>query len=118
MRPIRQRWQAATTLLPLLLLGCAAQMIPTKAYIEAGQARLLPETVRIKSGTPALITAQVAINGEFKDIGVRSADCNDGIGEIATSDDTIFVFASGDNPSDKLFVQICKIAHRNGSPLP
>ena len=111
MRPIRQCLPAAGTPL-LLLLGCAAQIVPTKTYIEAGQARLLSETVKLRPGTPGLITAQVAINGELKDVGIRSADCSDGIGEIATSEDTIFVFASGDQPADKLFVQICKIARR------
>jgi len=69
------------------LSGCASHAPSTETYIEQGQAKLMPETVVVGSGTPSVITAYVSVAGERKGIAVLAAECNDGVGSIKLTDE-------------------------------
>ncbi len=111
------------------LSGCASHAPSTETYIEQGQAKLMPETVVVGSGTPSVITAYVSVAGERKGIAVLAAECNDGVGSIKLTDERgdlgfreVSVFARGDRPADQLFTTLCEIRHQkmlekpHGSP--
>jgi len=100
----------------IVLHGCATPPPTTRAYIEAGAALLEPGTVALDAGSKEKITARVTVEGEHKQVWVRASDCSDAVGYIATAEDTLFVFANGDKPADRLFVEICDI-QRHRAPV-
>jgi len=109
-----------TALFACALLGaCAGPKPTTDVYIQAGAFTLLPDTVVVATEAPNIITAQIAINEERKQIAVIGTECNDGIGSIrivemmnGSDNSQVYAFDRGDKPADRLFAQLCEIRKR------
>jgi hypothetical protein len=106
------------------MAACATQPPSTATAIERGDARLVPGSVVIETDGLDIVSAFVSFAGERRRISILASDCRDGIGHIATVENTrgranrqVFAYLGGGTPADRLFATVCGFWRQTQAPV-